>query len=201
MEEHLGGTVEPQYHLCPSVGPFAHQPCQDAGGSQQELLWPPSLPLTRAIDTHLLLIGVDSSSGVRKEEASFPRPRCPMYGPKPSRILPSQAWPLLGLLVHLLLRRADDHGQTGLGRAGGCLGALWVAEMGTARLVSHLCRISDAQEQCSGISSVFPKVQEKGAESTGQATAARTRTRVPQDRLQCPLRVCLHGTVQGCTAS
>lgn len=89
MEEHLRGIVEPQYHLCPLVGPSACQPHQDAGGSQQELLRPQSLLLTRAIDTHLLLIGVDSSSGVRKEEASFPRPRCPMQGPKPSRILPS----------------------------------------------------------------------------------------------------------------
>lgn len=89
MEEHLQGTVEPKYHLCPLVGPFVCQPCQDAGGSQQELLWPPSLPMIRASDTHLLLIGVDSSSGVRKEKASFPRPSCPVQGPKLSRILPS----------------------------------------------------------------------------------------------------------------
>lgn len=55
-------------HLCPLVG-------QDKRGA---LLWSPSLLLTAAIDSHLLLIGADSSSGVRKEEARFPRPRCPM---------------------------------------------------------------------------------------------------------------------------
>lgn len=99
------------------------------------LLWSPSLPLTTAIESHLLLIGVNSSSGVRKKEEHFPRPRCPMGHPKRSRILSSSqqgsrhglCW---GPLVQLLPWRADGHSKTGLGRAGGCLGALGVAEMG-----------------------------------------------------------------------
>lgn len=38
----------------------------------------------------------------------------------------------LGPSVHLLLSRVDDHSLTGLGGAGGCLGALeCVVEMGT----------------------------------------------------------------------
>lgn len=56
-------------------------------GVQQE---PTSaLPLTTATDSRLLLIGADSSSRVRKEEARFPRPRQLMRGPEPSGILPS----------------------------------------------------------------------------------------------------------------
>jgi len=91
-------------------------------------------PVPIPIDSHLLLIGADSSSGVRKEEAQFPRPRCPMRGPKPSGILPSsqqgskhgRCW---GPLVHLLPQRANGHGKTRLGRAGRCLGAPGASEM------------------------------------------------------------------------
>lgn len=137
MEEHLAGAVQPRYHLCPLAGPNACWPGQDAGGAQQALLWSPSLPLTTAIDSHLLLIGVDSSSGVRKEEAHFPRPRCPMRGHKPSGIpLSSQRGSRHGHcwepLVQLLPWRVDGHGKTRLRRAGGCLGTPRVAEMGTA---------------------------------------------------------------------
>lgn len=60
---------------------------QDTGGGQQALLQSPSLLLTTAIDSHFLLLGADSSSGVRKEEAHFPRPRCPTRALKPSGIL------------------------------------------------------------------------------------------------------------------
>lgn len=43
------------------------------------------------------------------------------------------------------------------------------------------------------------KGRRSSKQRTGQATAACTRTHVPQDRLQCPLHACLHGTAQACT--
>lgn len=98
-EEHLAGAVHPRYHVCPLVGPNAHR---DAGVVQQALLRSPSPspPLTTAIDRPLLLIGTDSSSGVRKQEAHFPRPRCPTRGPQAQRdpVLSARikAWALLG---------------------------------------------------------------------------------------------------------
>lgn len=91
---------------------------QDAGGGQQALLQSSPLLLTTAIDGHLLLIGADSSSGVRKEEAYFPRPRCPTRAPKRSGILPStqqgfrhgRCW---GPLVQLLPREQMATAKSG----------------------------------------------------------------------------------------